>query len=55
LANDDYLDTASIHGEEAEVDFHHRVVMKKGDSSIIVLATDKAGNIERKTIHVQVK
>jgi bacillopeptidase F len=57
LANDDYLDTASIHGEEAEVDskgaFHHRVVMKKGDSSIIVLATDKAGNKERKTFTFQ--
>jgi bacillopeptidase F len=59
LANDDYFDTDSIHGEEAEVDskgaFHHRVVMKKGDSSIIVLATNKAGNKERKTIHVPVK
>ncbi|MGM0827682.1 MAG: S8 family serine peptidase [Bacillota bacterium] len=59
LAKDDYLDNVLINGKEAEVDskgaFHHRVVMKKGDNSIIVLATDRAGNTERKKIHVQVK
>jgi len=59
LAIDDYLNKVFINGEEAEVNskgaFHHRVVLKKGNNTIIVEATDKAGNKERKAIQVQVK
>jgi hypothetical protein len=59
LAKDDYLDNVFIQGEESKwIQMELSIIKffcKKGKNTIIVQATDKARNIERKTIHVQVK
>jgi bacillopeptidase F len=59
IVKDEYLEEVLINGEAVEVDskgsFTHQVELKKGNNTIVVQATDKAGNIERKTIKVKGK